>query len=330
MVNIFVSTYPFGLYDKAPREALEKTGWNISYNSHRRKLKPAELAELAIDCEGLVAGTEDLTLLVQAGSKLKFISRVGIGLDSVPIPLCVKKGIKVSYTPDAVTAAVAELTLGFMIQLPRQVHIADREIRKGGWSRPVGKRLGESVIGIIGCGRVGQYVLRLLKEFRPQKVLINDITDVSCQVKTILENTAISYQFVSKEEIFSSADVITVHTPLTELTKKMISLDQLKKFQKTAYLINTARGEIVEEGSLYIALKNNWIAGAAIDVYEEEPYHGQLIELENTILTEHIGSCSFDCRLLMELGAAEEMVRFFQGEPLQNEIDYLTSVVDVL
>ncbi len=324
MINIFVSTHPFGVYDKAPRKALEKTGWNIFYNPYQRKLKPSELAELAKDCDGLIAGTEDLTLLVQTNPKLRFISRVGIGLDSVPIPLCIEKGIRVSYTPDAVTAAVAELTIGFMVSLPRQVHIADREIRKGGWSRPVGKRLGESVIGIIGCGRVGQYVLRLLKEFQPKKILINDIIDVSHRVKTILENTNISYQFVSKEEIYSSADVITVHIPLTQLTKKMISLDQLKTFQKTAYLINTARGEIVDEASLYIALKENWIAGAAIDVYEEEPYHGQLTLLENTILTEHIGSCSFDCRLLMELGAAEEAIRFFQGQPLKNEISRIS------
>ncbi|AXX16220.1 MULTISPECIES: phosphoglycerate dehydrogenase [Leptospira] len=318
--KIFISTYPFGIYDPEPLNLLNATGWEIITNPFKRKLKSAEVAEIAKDVNGIIAGTEDLIPLIQSNQKLKFISRVGIGLDSVPLSLCREREIRVSYTPDAVTKAVVELTVGLMLSVTRYISNADRELRKGEWSRFTGKRLGESVIGLIGLGRVGLSVLKILSAFAPKKILINDLMDKSNEVKNILEESKVSFAFVDKEQIYTASDVISIHVPLTKLTKNLISSAELSKFKKDAFLINTARGGIVNEAALYDALKNQRIAGAAIDVFEEEPYKGNLCKLENVLLTQHMGSCSYDCRLLMEKGAAEEIIRFFKGEPLLNEV----------
>ncbi len=318
--KIFISTFPFAVHNSKPLDLLERMGWQIIKNTLGRKLKPEEVAEYAKDVDGIIAGTEDLTQLIHRNSSLKMIARVGIGLDSVPLKLCKEKGITVCYTPDAVTMAVVELTIGLMVSLTRKVHLADREIRRGRWTRFTGKRLGESTIGIIGAGRVGLNVIRLLSEFKPKLILINDLKDKSEELEKLLKHKNVKYQLVEKEEIYRESDIVSLHLPLTAQTRNMITETELKMFRSDSFLINTARGELVNEDNLYTALKNSYIAGAAIDVFEVEPYIGKLCELENILLTEHMGSCSYDCRLLMEEGAAEDLIRFFKNESLQNEV----------
>jgi len=320
MFKIFVSTYPFGVNDVYPRTVLEETSWDIRYNPHKRKLKPEELAEFAKDSDGIIAGTENISALLAINPKLQFVSRVGIGLDSVPLHLCRKKGIRVSYTPDAVTPAVAELTLGLMVSLTRFVNQSDREIRNNQWTRPVGKRIEHSRIGLIGFGRVGKMVVRLLSGFKPLEILINDIKDQSNEIQIIRENLNLNIKQTSKEEIYTTADLVSLHLPLYSKTKHMINKDSLKLFRKDTFLINTARGELIDEENLFESLVANKIAGAALDVFEKEPYSGKIKNLENVVLTQHIGSCSFDCRYAMELQAAEELIRFFKKQPLQREV----------
>ncbi|MCW7509270.1 dehydrogenase [Leptospira levettii] len=320
MKRIFVSTYPFGQYNEEPISILKKEGWDVVLNPTKRKLTSEEVAEYAKNVDAIIAGTEDLTPLILKNPDLKIISRVGIGLDSVPLQLCRDKNITVAYTPDAVTMAVVELTIGLMVSLTRKVHLANFELRRGGWSRFTGKRLGESVIGLIGLGRVGSNVLRILKEFRPKEILVNDLKDKTNEIQQIMQNTDLIVRQVTKEEIYKHADIVSIHVPLTNLTRNMIGKTELGLMNASTYVINTARGGIVNESDLYHAVKAEQIAGAAIDVFEKEPYKGNLIELENIILTEHMGSCSFDCRYLMEFGAASEVVRFFKGEPLLNPV----------
>ncbi|EKO58925.1 phosphoglycerate dehydrogenase [Leptospira kirschneri] len=318
--KIFISTYPFGFYNSEPWEILQETSWEIFTNPLKRKLTPIEVSEFAKDVDGIIAGTEDLAPLIHKNQNLRIISRVGIGLDSVPLNLCKERGIAVAYTPDAVTMAVAELTIGLMISSTRKVFLAHQELKTGGWSRFTGKRLGESTIGIIGAGRVGLNVIRILSEFKPKLILINDLKDKRKEVSEILDSKNIPYRFTRKEEIYSSSDIVSLHIPLSHKTKNLIGRKEFNLFSKDSFLINTARGGIVNESDLYDVLKSNRIAGAAIDVFEQEPYKGNLIDLDNIILTEHMGSCSYDCRLLMEKGAAEEIIRFFRGEALLNPV----------
>lgn len=319
MKKIFISTYPFCRLDETPMRLLREQGYEIILNPYSRKLKSSEVAELAKDCDAIVAGTEDLLPLVEQSKHLKLISRVGIGLDSVPLELCKQKGVCVAYTPDAVTPAVAELTVGLILDVFRQVTFADRELRRYGWSRPYGRRIATSTIGIIGFGRIGSMVGRLLTSFQPKEILVNDIKDVSAAIQ-IIKDKSISIKQTTKEEVYKNSDLITLHVPKEDSTLNLLSKKEFEQMKKSAYIINTSRGGIVNESDLENALKNNQIAGAALDVFEQEPYTGPLLNLESVVFTQHMGSCSDDCRADMEREAVEEVVRFFSDVQLKNGV----------
>lgn len=320
MTKVFVSVYPFCEYHKYPLEILEQTNCEVSFNPFKRKLKPQELKDFALDADCVIAGTEDMNLLIDSSNSLKHISRVGIGLDSVPLEKCKQKGIRVSYTPDAVTLAVAELTLGLMITLSRFVVISDKNMRNNLWNRLTGKRIGESVVGIVGLGRVGTKVVEFLSEFNPKEILINDIQDKTQTIRHLQKEHKLKIRATTKEEIFQNSDIVTLHIPLTTKTNNLLNFQTFQLFHKDTFLINTSRGGIIEENALYEVLLEKKIKGAAVDVFPEEPYSGNLTQLENIIITPHIGSCSFDCRRKMESQATEEVVRFIKQQDLLLEV----------
>jgi D-3-phosphoglycerate dehydrogenase len=249
---------------------------------------------------------------------IKIISRVGIGLDSVPLKRCKEMGIAVAYTPDAVTAAVVEVTIGAMIDICRFVSKTDRDIRAGLWNRLIGKRIGQSRIGIIGMGRIGTGVIRHLPGFNPVQILVNDIKDKTSEIKEMQNKYNLNIKLAEKIEIYKNCDIISLHIPLSGSTKNLINLETLKQFKKDSYLLNYSRGEIVNEDDLLVALKKGTLKAAAIDVFENEPYTGPLRDLDNILLTPHLGSCSEDCRIQMELQATENIIHFFNGNNLAN------------
>ena len=194
------------------------------------------------------------------------------------------------------------------------------ECIKVSWERFFGRRLGEVTIGLIGMGRIGIGVLGRLQGFGCPRILVNDI-----EQKRFLE-TAFKFDWSDKEEIYREADVISLHVPLTKQTKGMIKKHELELMKPESVLINTARGGIIDETDLYQVMKNGHLAGAAIDVFEQEPYNGALTELERCHLTSHMGSMSIDCRTCMEVEATQEVVRFIKGQPLESvvpEVEYV-------
>ena len=243
------------------------------------------------------------------------ISRVGIGLDSVDLLSAKERGIKVSFTPDAPSPAVAELTIGLIFSLLRSIHLSNSQLHEGKWNRFFGRRLSEVTLGIIGVGRIGGRVIRRTKSFGSPRLLVNDI-DPSKRSDLI----DFKLDWVSKEKIYKEADIISIHTPLTNVTKNMITKDVLFDMKKDAVIINTARGGIINEQDLYEVMKSGHLSGAAIDVFEKEPYKGKLCEIERCILTAHMGSMSDDCRTRMEIEATEEAVRFLTGKKLEREV----------
>ena len=318
--RIFISTIPFGEVEPLVLELLDKSGFEYSINPLGRKLKADEVAEIAKDYDALIAGTEDTTPLIQSSKKLQIISRVGIGLDSVPLELCKKKGITVCYTPDAVTKAVAEFTVGLMLDLTRHITYADRNQRDGVWKRLLGKRIGESVIGLVGYGRVGSLLAEILTGFKPKKIFINDLKNKQTEIRSLSEISGVEIKQVEKVVIWKQADVISLHVPLSKLTKDMVGNEEMEMMKSETVLLNTARGGIINEEELYVSLMEKQILSAAVDVFEKEPYQGKLKELDNILLTQHMGSCSFDCRGQMEFEAVEEVIRFFNQEPLLREV----------
>lgn len=316
MSKVLITTIPFADKDRLPLELLENADIEYVINPLRKKLTEDELAELVTDFDVIIAGTEMITeKVMDRASNLKMISRVGIGLDSVDLLSAKKRNIIVSYTPDAPSPAVAELTFGLIFSLLRSIHLSNSQLHIGEWHRFFGRRLSEVTLGIIGVGRIGGRVLRRTKPFGTPRLLVNDINHSK---RTDLKDFKLDW--VSKEKIYKEADIISIHTPLTEATKNMITSKELLKMKKDAILINTARGGIINEDDLYDVMKTGHLSGAAIDVFNKEPYDGSLREIDRCLLTAHMGSMSDDCRTRMEIEATEEAVRFLTGKKLVREV----------
>ena len=310
--KVLITTTPFGDKDKEPLDLLESHGIEYQINPLGRKLTEGELVEMIVDFDVIIAGTELITKRVMdSASNLKMISRVGIGLDSVDLLAAEKQGITVSYTPDAPAPAVSELTIGLMLTMLRSVHLSNMEMHKGKWHRFFGKRLSEVTIGIIGVGRIGQGVLKHLMGFGNPRLLVNDIS-----IKDDINNE-FSVEWLSKEEIYKQSDIVSLHLPLTVKTKDMIKKNDLLSMKCDAIIINTSRGGIINEQDLYEVLQSGHLRGAAIDVFESEPYNGKLCEIKRCILTAHMGSMSIDCRTKMEVEATKEVIRFLVNQPLE-------------
>jgi len=314
-LKVLITTIPFGIKDSKPLQILKEAGAEYTINPLNKKLNENDLLELISDYDIVLAGTEPYTeKVLDNAPNLKLISRLGIGLDGVNLHATKERGIKVSYTPDAPAPSIAELTLGHIITLLRSVHTSNIQMHNGEWNRYLGKTISESKIGFIGVGRIGTRVIEMLQAFGKPKILANDI------VPNQDLNNKYEIDWTSKESIFQEADVISLHVPLTAETKNMINYEQLMTMKRDASLINTSRGGIINEDDLYNVMSSGHLNGVAIDVFKDEPYVGKLIELDNCLLTPHMGSMSEACRIKMELEAAEEAVRFIKGMPLQGEV----------
>jgi len=310
-----ITTVPFGERNRLPIELLEAAGIAYTINPLGRKLVEAELVDMAADVDVLIAGTEPITeRVLTAARRLKLISRVGIGLDNVDLLAAEKLGISVAYTPDAPAPAVAELTIGLMLSLLRSIHVANLQMHAGAWNRHFGRRIAEITVGIIGTGRIGTRVLRRISAFGTPRVLVNDLNP---NPKLVPE---LKLEWVGKDEIYREADLISLHVPMTPQTRNLICRQELLAMKPDALLINTSRGGIVNEKDLVEVMASGHLGGAAIDVFEHEPYRGELTRIERCLLTSHMGSMSVDCRTRMEIEATEEVVRFISGQPLQKAV----------
>lgn len=317
MPRALITTVPFAEKDPSPVKQLEAAGIEYLINPVGRKLKEAELAEMIADFDVLIAGTESITEKVMSKARgLKLISRVGVGLDSVDLLAAKRRDIKVSYTPDAPAPAVAELTIGLILCLLRSIHVANSQMHRGDWQRHFGRRISEVTIGVIGVGRIGSRVLSGLAALGVSRFLVNDL------VGYLPACPSVRLKWVDKETIYRESDVISLHVPLTRQTKNMICCEQLLMMKRDAVIVNTARGGIVDESHLAEVLQSGHLSGAAIDVFNQEPYSGPLARVERCLLTAHMGSMSIDCRTRMEIEATEEAIRFLNGQSLQCPVPF--------
>ena len=316
-MKVLITTVPFGEINRTPLDLLEKNKIEYLINPLNKKLTSNELAEIVTDFDVIIAGTEQITKeVMDKASNLKMISRVGIGLDSVDLLEAEKRNINLSYTPDAPAPAVAELTIGMMLVLLRSMHVSNSQMHSGAWYRFFGKRLSEVTIGVIGLGRIGLGVLHHLKGFGSPRILVNDV--YTNQKKNISQE--FNVEWVEKEKIYQEADIVSLHLPLTSLTKNLIQKKQLLSMKKDAIIINTSRGGIINENDLYNVMHSGHLSGAAIDVFENEPYNGPLNKIERCLLTSHMGSMSVDCRVKMEIEATEEVIRYLLGKDLEGSV----------
>lgn len=297
---ILITTSSFDLDSAGLLADLKARGFSIIPNPFGRKLTEAEVTELLERYQpvAMIAGVEPLNRSVLTAAKhLRVISRCGIGMDSVDGEAARDLGIAVTNTPDAPTIPVAELTMGLILGLLRRIHLSDAGIRRGVWERPMGTLLHGKTAGVIGCGRIGTCTARLLNAFGC-RVLGYDVIPRNSQW----------YENADLPEVLGDSDIVLLHLTYSDQTHHFLNRERIALMKEGAVLVNTARGGLVDEGALEDALRSGHLGGAALDCFEEEPYHGPLRDLDNVVLCAHIGSYAREARRLMELQAAENMM----------------------
>ncbi len=252
--------------------------------------KPTNLAGELKDAEVLIvrSATQVSQQLIANCQKLRIVVRAGVGLDNIDADACEKRKIKVINTPGASANAVAELAIGLMITMLRNVQKAHLQMKNKTWDKAklVGNEVAGKTLGIIGFGRIGSMVA--------EKAYALGMNVIAYDPHPKESKLA---EFIDLDKLFARADVITLHVALSEETKNLINKTNIEKMKNGAYLVNTSRGEVVDEDALYGACKSGKIAGAALDVYKQEPYTGKLLELDNVYFTPHLGASTKEAQI---------------------------------
>ena len=300
--SVFVAPSTFGLHSSKPLELLKNSNFNISFNPKNQKLTEQELLLYSKDACGVLAGTEVYSKNVLDNLKhLKVISRLGVGLDNINLDIVKAKKIKVFKTETTPALAVSELVIGLAICLLRKIKSQDSLFRSGKWEKQMGSLLSGKTIGIIGVGKIGKTLIRLLSGFNTKILGFDKNKDNELIKKNILE-------YCDLKTVISNSDIVSIHLNLSESTNAMIGEKMLSKMKPQGILINTSRGEVVDEKALYEALKNKKFFGAGLDVFRHEPYIGPLSKLQNVILTPHIGSYAQEIRVQMEIESVRNLL----------------------
>ena len=285
-----------------PFNLLKKHGYEVLNNPYGRKLTEDEVIELASDCVGIVAGVEPLTArVIDACTQLRCISRVGVGMDSVDLEYAKEKGITVVNTPAGPTRAVAELAVGVTLSLLRKIPHADADLKKRIWKKQTGNLLLGKTIGLLGLGRIGRTTAELFRGLGNLVIGFDIFPQKDWAEKYNVE-------LMSKEEVISKCDILSIHVPANEGSMPVIGKSEIDSMKDGSFLINLSRGGIVDENALYNALVDGKLTGAAIDVFSEEPYDGPFCDLENVVLTPHLGSYAKEGKLKMEIDAVKNLI----------------------
>jgi len=291
------------------KELLEQSGYQVVESHLDRPLKEAEMVDLIRDVEGAILGLDEVTAkVIEAAPKLKVLSRYGVGVDRVDLRAATAAGVVVTNTPGTNSIAVAELTLGLMLSLARRIPQHDRIVKEGSWNRVMGTELAGKTVGIVGLGSISREVTRRAFAFDMKIVVQTGYPD-----KELSDRYGVEY--LPLERLLKEADFISLHCALTPERANLIGEKELRAMKTTSYLINTARGELVDEGALWRALQEGWIAGAAMDAFKEEPATASpLVKLENFIATPHIGAATHESILRMGTLAVENALQVLRGK----------------
>jgi len=297
--TVAITPSTFAEQDTAPLDLLTAAGINVIKNPYGRRLTENEALELLRSgVDGLIAGLEPLTRdVLHAAKDLKAVARVGIGLDNVDLQAAKEFGIKVSNTPDGPTEAVAEMTLTALLALSRELIPTNDALHQGKWHKTIGKGIGGTNVLIIGYGRIGKRVAEIL-HFMGARILIFDPFLPS-------EFQPIVGRKVELSEGLKIAEVISLHAGGDQ---EIIGPDEFALMRNGVMLLNSARGELVNEGELIAALDEGKIASAWFDAFWQEPYTGQLCQYEQVLMTPHTSTYTAQCRKSMEIQAVQNLL----------------------
>ena len=308
--RVLVTPTSYGKNDPGLRAELEAQVGEVVYNPYSRPLSSLELQALLPGCDGYIAGLDTIDAdALEAADRLKVIARYGVGVDNVDLGAASRKGIVVTNTPLANAVSVAELTVGLMLSLARSLPALSQQTRAGGWPRIVGVTLQGKTVGLIGFGAIGKEVARRLECFGCTVVAYDPKADEAFAGQH-------GVGLVPVDELLARSDFLSLLLPVLPDTRGMVHADFLSRMKRGAYLINTSRGELVDEGALLETLQTGHLAGAALDAFATEPpgVDNPLLALPQVIATPHSGAHTDGATNAMGRGALDNCLAVLRGD----------------
>ena len=305
-MKVFITPRSLGKNDQKPFEMLKENNWDIVMNPFGRIMTEEEMAENIREYDAVILGVDPMTnKVLKNADKLKVISRYGVGLDNIDLTMAEQKGISVYRTVGANANAVADYAFGLLLDVARKITFIDRECRKGNWNKITTNEMWGKTIGIVGLGAIGKGVAKRARGFNMEILAYDPYVD-----KTFAAENNVTY--VDLDYLLKSSDFISLHLPLTEETRELISYDQFNMMKKNAVIANTARGAIINETALYYALKNCRILGAGIDVFDEEPpKSADFTSLDNIVIGSHCAASSVEAVDNMSVISVQNLLNHF-------------------
>jgi D-3-phosphoglycerate dehydrogenase len=307
---VLVTPITFGKADPALKSALESSVGKVVYNPLDRPLSAAELIPLVREADGFIAGLDQIDAsVIAAAARLKVIARYGVGIDRVDVAAATRRGIVVTNTPGANSAAVAELAIGLMLALARDLCRADRAIRRGEWLRVTGVGLRGKAVGLVGFGAIGREVASRLKGFGC-RILASDPYVAPDAIEGAGAEPA------SIDVLLAAADFVSLHMTVTPSTEGMVDASFLGKMKPGAFLVNTARGELIDEPAVANALQSGRLRGAALDCFRMEPPPDghPLLQLPQVLATPHMAAHTDEAVQAMGWMSVEACLAVLRGE----------------
>jgi D-3-phosphoglycerate dehydrogenase len=305
--KIFVALSTFGEYGNAPLKLLAESGFPYVINPLGRRLTREEILEIGGDCEGIIAGVEPYdSHVLDNMPNLRCISRCGVGMDNIDLKKTADRGIIVLNTPDVVVQPVAELTVAMILDLMRRLSYHTSLMRKRIWQKKAGNLISGKKVGVLGLGRIGKRVAEMMIRLDTDVYGTDLLHDFEWSKRS-------GVKLVSLHELLQISDILTLHLSEKQGKPFLLGEREFARMKKGAVIVNVSRGSFLEEDSLYRALENGHLGGAALDVFPEEPYKGKLCDLENVVMTPHIATLTEESRLQMEIEATNSLLAYMNN-----------------
>ena len=313
--KVLIATRSFGSTSPKPLQLLKDAGAEVVWVDASSPSVQEDILELVPEISAIIVGLVPITeKIFETSRKLKIVTMYGVGVNHIDLKAAQRKGVIVTNCPGSNDQAVADLTMGLMLAVARNIPQIDRDIREGDWKKYLGGELWQKKLGLIGLGNIAKGVAYRAKGFDMQLTAYDPYA--SAEVAKVHGISLVSF-----EEVITESDFVSLHAPLTEETNSMFGAEQFKKMKSTSYLINTARGGLVDEQALYVALSKGEIAGAGLDVFIEEPLrNSKLVELKNVVLTAHTGTHTKESIERMGIMAVENVLQVLRDDTPTNRI----------
>jgi D-3-phosphoglycerate dehydrogenase len=308
--KVLVTPTSYASQDESLKSDLEREVAQVVYNTTGKPLSSEQLQDLLGDIDGMIAGLDELDVsAINAAPELKVIARYGVGYNNVDLQAAKSRGVIVTNTPGANAKAVAELCVSLILNLLRPIIQCSLQTSQGGWPRYKGYSLENKTVGLVGFGAIGKEAARRLAGFECEILAVDLIEDVEFAAQY-------GVSFTTLDDLLSRADIVSLHLPGTQDTVRMVDDSFFGKMKTGAYLVNTARGDLVDEQALINALESEKIAGAALDVFQDEPPSKDhpFLKLDNLILTPHMGAHADSATNAMGRMALSECLKVLRGE----------------